>query len=679
MLATVCLAGITLVDNGASKATIVVAKDAVGAVLAPNTEDPWKMYPAATKIAAAANDLRIYIEKMSGAELPIIGDDQPMPDGNLILVGRSALTKEFDAKIPSGDTPAIDEEGYVIITRGKRLLLAGNDARAYHGTEYAAAALLYRLGVRWYMPGDYGDFVPKRTTVTINDMDIQSKPDFKLRNWWTSYVAPDLGPGEYRWKIRNGMNPTYNIITMPNDSSVRTVLPPEDQLNDLALAKVWGKLADGRPSPAMPNLSSEESVKYAAEKIKAYFRAHPNETSYGIAGDDGIPFDFSPETVKNNMGITRISGYQGVTSDLNISDEWMRWVQAVAKEVRKEFPDRIITTNGYSNRNDPPLNAGTPDQGVWIMFAAIWSDTMHAYDNPISWMTMQQGKMIEEWARQYKNVFMYNYIYYMLAGCGAPIPLAHKTAHDMPLYKKWGVIGFGEEGRVVRGETGVFPSYLRARMMWDADLNVKKEMDEFFTNWYGPAAKPGTAFWEELENTFEKTPWLGHEDRILPYVYSQALVDMLEKHLKEAEALAVDNPYKQHVLADRVVLDHLKAYLAMNRAEFDGNFVEAAKQAQRMVDARKPATALSRWYFAPTPDGKDSYGFYYWGAGARRDYYQKVADAVTGKTGEMIAKLPEGAKCTLDPHDGGRYERWFKLDYNTDTWTSVLTTMPFYR
>ena len=108
------------------------------------------------------------------------------------------------------------------------------------------------------------------------------------------------------------------------------------------------------------------------------------------------------------------------------------------------------------------------------MFAAIWSDTMHAFDNPTSWMTLRQGKMLKEWAKQYDNVYMYNYIYYMLAGCGAPIPLAHKHMHDMPLYKKWGVVGFFDEGRTVRGETGIFPTYLRARMMWDANLDVQE-------------------------------------------------------------------------------------------------------------------------------------------------------------------------------------------------------------
>jgi hypothetical protein len=303
---------------------------------------------------------------------------------------------------------------------------------------------------------------------------------------------------------------------------------------------------------------------------------------------------------------------------------------------------------------------------------------MHAFDNPRSWMAQRQGQMIRQWCKQYNDVYMYTYISYMLAGCGAPIPLAHRTAHEMPLLKKWGVVGFIDDGRTVRGESGIFPTYLRARMMWDADLNPTAVEDEFFANWYGPAAQPAKAFWEELENTFENTPWLGHEDRILPFVYSPTLVTRMEADLKQAEALATDDTCKQHVLADRVVLDHLKAFLAMNQAEFNANFAEAAKQAQRMVDVRKPATALSRFYFDPNPQDGESSGFYYWGAVQRRDYYQKMADLTTGKTGTMVAVLPEKARFKTDPRDDGRYLSWFAANFDDKNWDAISTTMPFY-
>jgi len=667
---------VMLVENGIPRATIIIAREAVGAPTEPAEKDIWATQPAPNKISAAAQDLQVYVEKMTGAKLPIAGDDEPAPQGNMVLVGRSALTEEFDAMIPDGLTPDRNEEGYVITTEGNRLLLAGNDAPYYHGTEYAVAAFLNTLGVRWYMPGDYGEVVPKYASLVIDFMNKSSRPDFKMRNWWGP-MASDMRAEEYRWKIRNGMNPILDFVTIPRDSSIRGVLPDPEEIDNPEYAEIFARDAQGKVYPYMPNLTGEKSVQFAAEKIKAYFRANPGVTSYGLGGDDGYPRDYSPGTLQRSLGFPDTGGRVGVAADMSTSEEWMEWVQKVAAEVYKEFPDHRITTNGYANRNVPPIGV-TPDPKIWIMFAAIWSDTMHSYDNPRSWMTLRQADMIESWARMYDNVYMYNYIYYMLAGCGAPIPLAHKTARDMPLYKKWGVVGFSDEGRVVRGESGIFPTYLRARMMWDAGLDLRKEMDEFFANWYGPAAAPAMAFWEELENAFETTTWLGHEDRILPYVYSDALLQRLEKNIADAEKAAPAGVYQQHVSADRVTLEHLQAFMAMNRAEFNADFAEAARQAQRMVDMRAPATALSRWYFDPNPANGESIGFYYWGSVSRQQYYQQMADLTTGKDGETVAVLPEMAKFKIDPRDDGRYQGWYAPEWKDNDWQSISTTVPFY-
>src|SRR5260370_41180810 len=164
-------AGVTLVRIGKPNAVIVVSKAALTA--SPDLK-PDKIHdvPAvASKVAAAARDLQVYVEKITGAKLPIIGDDKE-PAGNVIMVGRSALSKAFDAKIPAGLTPARAEEGFIIMCQGNRLLLAGNDEEIYRGTQYAVAELLHRFGVRWFMPTESVRVVPKEPTTELPDMAI---------------------------------------------------------------------------------------------------------------------------------------------------------------------------------------------------------------------------------------------------------------------------------------------------------------------------------------------------------------------------------------------------------------------------------------------------------------------------------------------------------------------------
>ena len=149
---------VVLVKDGKPMATIIVAKPAVN----PPAND------SAAQKFAAARDLQAYVRKMSGAELPIVGDDAK-PPAPWVIVGRCAAADALGANVPSGLTPARREEGFLILAKGDRLLLAGNDAGPYHGTEYAASELLERLGVRWYMPGEFGEFVPRNATIEVAD------------------------------------------------------------------------------------------------------------------------------------------------------------------------------------------------------------------------------------------------------------------------------------------------------------------------------------------------------------------------------------------------------------------------------------------------------------------------------------------------------------------------------
>ena len=85
---------------------------------------------------------------------------------------------------------------------GDRLLLAGNNDGPYHGTEYAVYDFLRSLGVRWFMPGEFGEVVPRQKTIRVPEQQIRQKPDFAMRNWWL-HAQPELARQEARWKLRN--------------------------------------------------------------------------------------------------------------------------------------------------------------------------------------------------------------------------------------------------------------------------------------------------------------------------------------------------------------------------------------------------------------------------------------------------------------------------------------------
>lgn len=655
-------AALTLVSNGQAQATIVVS----AAALHPAEDDK-----IAQKIGVAAHDLQEYLQKISGARLSIVGDDTT-PHGAAILVGASRLTAQIKVEIPDGLTPDRREEGFVIVCAGNRLLLADNDRGPYHGTEYATYELLERLGVRWYMPGEFGEIVPQRATIAVADITVRQRPDFIVRSWW-NHLPADLAPIERRWKIRNKLDPD-EVFAVPGDSTIRDFVADEKYVK--TNPEYFARRADGSVDPYLPNLSNPKAVEIAAEKIKARFRAHPELHSIGLAPDDGLPRDFNAETKQLNQNFSELGGRQGEATEVSTSEEWFRFINAVVREVKREFPDRVIATNGYANRDIPPQGVDI-DPNISIMYAAIWSDTLHAYDDPKSWQMIRQGQNVQRWAKLSNKVWLYNYTETMMVSALTPVPLTRKLARDLPLLKKWGVAGMSDESRNIWAEAGITTKYLRARLEWNTSLDVGALLAEFFAHWYGAAAGPARAFWDEIESAIESAPMLGHEDRVLTDIYTPRLLDVLKRDVETAERLADTDRTRLHVRADRLIYEHLRAYMEMTASELAGDFSGAAAHADRMMAVRAELHAINPFFIMPTEQGLES-GIWYWGVTARAAYYRKLADATTGKTGDLVAVLPERADFRLDPTDEGRFAGWSEPGGGSTGWTSVLTTRPFY-
>lgn len=649
---------LVIVQDGQPRATIVIAKEAA---------EPIKQ-----KIHTAAEELQTYVQRISGATLPIV-DDSQNPNGAMILVGRSRLSDAMGVAVPSGLTPSRREEGFVIVCKGDRLLLAGNNEGPYHGTEYAVYDFLRSLGVRWYMPGEFGEIVPQQKTIRVAEQQLVEKPDFVMRNWWL-HALPELAAQEARWKLRNKMNPEP-MFAICGDSSVRAIVAPEPLRTEkpelLALNE------NGTRNPYLPNLSHPEAAKIAGGIIKEYLRKNPAANSYGFAPDDGLPRDFNPETLKLSRGFVTLGGRPGVPGEASITEEWLTFVNRVAAEVHTEFPQAYIATNGYANRNLPPEGV-TLDDRLVIMFAAIWSCTLHSYDDQHCWQKVRQGQMLRRWCELCKNVWIYGYNYNMLVSGLTPLPEFTKLRRDFPLMKQWGVMGFHDESRNVWAEAGIASRYLRAQLEWHAEADVDAILDDFFRTWYGRAARPMKAFYMALDEAVTRAPIHGHEDRIMPEVYTPELLARLQQLVAQAEQLADTPRDKLHVQADRLIYDHLVAYMGLAAAEADGNFAAAVAQADKMLALRGRLHAINPFFIWPDEKGYHT-GVWYWTISDRRKYYQSLVDKTTGKTGTLVALAPRQAVFRTDPHEEGIFAGWQQPGLDESGWALVDTTRPFYR
>jgi hypothetical protein len=469
------------------------------------------------------------------------------------------------------------------------------------------------------------------------------------------------------------MNPD-TIFNHPSDTSARGLLP--ENVYFKSNPEYYGMNPDGTRNPYMPNLSNPKTVELAAKTIKDYFKANPDSNSYGFSPDDGLPRDYDPASLKLNQGFWDLLGRPGVLAEQSISEEWMTFAAKITKEVRKDYPDKYITVNGYANRNLPPQGV-TLDDHMGIMFAAIWCCPLHAFDDPHCWQKVRQGKILQQWCQSAKNVYIYGYNFQMLTSGLTPLPETRKIKRDMPLFKKWGVIGFHDESRNVWAEAGIASRYLRARLEWNANDDADAILNEYYQKWYGNAAKVMSEFYNAIEDSIEKTPMHGHEDRVMPEIYTPDLMSKLPGLIAQAEKLADVEPYKTHVYADRLIYEHLKAYVDMNAAEAAGQYSQASQMADKMMQLRGQLHKVNPYYIWFDENGYHT-GIFYWGMQKRKDYYQKLAEMTSGKTGDLIALLPNTASLKTDKYDEGVASQWYDVNEPADEWKSINATRPFY-
>jgi hypothetical protein len=613
---------------------------------------------------AAATELQRYVRRISGAELPI-ATDTSAPSGPLILVGASSFTAQTPGlRIPSGLTSQLREEGFVLSARADRLVLAGNDAGPYYGTRYAVVELLHRLGVRWFMPGDFGEVVPQARTLALPELELCQRPDFPMRNYWQHHRGR-MEEMDTDWKIHHKMNPRmHRWFGVPADSSIRDYLPGTDEFK--AHPEWFALQRDGHRDEHMPCLTSTGMVAHFVARVKANARA--GKTYSAFAPDDGMPRCYCQRCQKLANGF---DGYGANDRDplleASISNEWFHFVNAILEAVNEEFPDHKIVTNGYANRDIPPeLPVFNQRSNLVVMFANICACTLHAYDDPRCWQMQRQGQMLRQWGRLCDKVWLYNYNYTMLVSKFTLTPMVNRVRRNIPLLKQWGMLGFHDQDEADLSLTGLPTRLVRAALEWDTKTDVDALLDDFYQRWYGRAAGPIKAYYDALESAFQNTTAHGHEDVVLNTIYTPALLKKLEAALHRAEQRARSEAETSHVALEREMFDYLREYVAMEGAKRECQFDRAAAFAEGLTNRQAALNRISPFL------GYEPYAVYGPDWEARR--MRRLADKTGGPAGRLLVVLPEAARARTDPFDDGRFARWQDPGFDDSGWKSLLTT-----
>ena len=510
---------LTIIKNGKARCTIVRPAN-------PTTQEK-----------AACLDLQTYLKKITGTQ-PKIKSESKWTEKNPIYIGRCNAAKK--QKLFSR-TAELKDDGYIIKITSEAAYLIGKDSLA---TRFAVFGFLEdHLGVRWYMPGDIGEVVPKTDDIILFEGEDIQEPSFKMR--W-------VGTGE--WALRNRMNVKVDkklgLHVYSSCHTFRKLCPVETYYDEhpeyFALIDEERKKYEGKHKNQLCT-SNPEVIKVVAENASKILTDRPELDVMTLFPNDGLGFcecDHckaldDPNSTINVEDINKSWRSLGPEKYGVLSNRMAIFYNKVAGQILSKHPDKYIQCGAYSAYRQPPKNIDIKMSKH--TFIQITRNFCHDLPIESGNCNTVYNEAIDGWLKTYPSFSIYEY-YWKLAANELPYPIVHSIRKDIPYFYNKG--GFGLYAQYSSKNVGTLGLnyYIAAKLLWNVKADVDAILDDFYHKFYGPAWEPMKAYHEALENTATNSNvhLPAKYDELLPLFNTKLLVDC-DKYLSEAKLLADEN------------------------------------------------------------------------------------------------------------------------------------------
>jgi hypothetical protein len=615
-------ATVTLVEDGKARVSIILPAAAVPAKgAAPD--------PAFEHHRAAADDLANYLSKISGAKVEV--RTEPVAGLLPIYVGSAPLKPTLTKKSDFGDA-------YLIDVDDKRIILHGESGRAVF---YAAARLLHALGVRWYAPDDIGEHVPHKKTLTLPSGQTEEAPHFQTR---TFHNSP--------WGLRNR---TSGLMLAQGHAFYSLM----GNGKHFAEHPDYYPIINGKPYNGQANLSNPKVVDIITQAIAEEFRHGPSSWAGGkaaaIGPDDGLLLDERTESRAMESGELDV-----IFRVPSATDRFVKFTNAVASKLEKDFPDHTLGFYVYSNHDFPPRTV-KPHKMLVPVVAPIAFNRYLSIGNPNEATSMLLKDNILAWKAlcQRVGVYLYNY---NLADTAMPFTRRLAWSKDLPNLYRWGVHDCTIES-MDNWHTMLPGNWIVANLLWDVKSNVPALLDEFYANFYGPAGPAMREYNTVLEDAYESTHAFAGCTFSIHRILTPAVMKKLEAALAKALEQAKDPQIARRVEVTRYSLTFAREWLAMREALNQFRLADAESHAKAFLANSQASRKTYPGFFA-------TYNESYFQAFHERSF---TAAGRIARTGAVVVRLPDEWTAFLDESKAGVRMGLHLPSAGTGNWTRLRT------
>lgn len=523
-------------------------------VLASNdTSDYVIAIPASPEepVRTAASELQEHLRGVAGANLPIVSEDVAAADAPQILVGP---TKRLKQLAPQLDLNALGHDGVVIKTVGKNLILAGRPPR---GTLYAVYSFLEDIvGCRWWTSEE--SYLPKKETLRVSSLDVEHAPQLRYReafyrDTFGAPFAPRLKLNGHHHRIPpeyGGHNRFVGFV-----HTFFPLMPPSEYFADHPewYSEINGKRTAERSQLCLTNEEMRrELVKNAIHRL----RADPEAGFLSISQNDW-------------HGQCQCKACKAVEAEEGSSaGPLIRFVNAAAEEIEKEFPDVLVETLAYQYTRTPPKHV-KPRHNVVVRLCSIEC----SFVQPLSEGDQNEAfrRDIEGWSKIAPQLFVWDYVT-NFSSYLVPHPNMRVLAPNVRYFVDNRTIGLFEQGdaQSTIGDFIRMRAWVLAHLMWDPTRDENALFAEFLEGYYGPAAPHLQEYLDVIHDAGEQSG--AYLRCFMPDTSAYLSLDDLNRATQlftKAQQVVADDPVlARRVRRERMPLDHvwLRRYYALRRA-----------------------------------------------------------------------------------------------------------------
>lgn len=601
---------------------------------------------------AAAADLVKYVERMTGARLPV---QEAAPAGPAIFIGQAALAQDrtLAARLAAAarKNPLVNADAIVMRRTGDRLYLAGNNDRAHY---FAVSRLLQDWGCRWYLPTDFGEVVPEHRELSVGALDFAYGAPFEIRSYWLSWLGDNTGREDFQ--RRNFANATkLPVFGHVLGTYTKALVPP-------------GKSAFNVP------LSEPETALEVARQVEANYAKGVPGISLSI--EDGV---YRSESASDAALQARIHD-KYMLAPTN-TDAMIALYNGVARILRQAHPDSRTLIGGlaYSNVTLPPQSITHIEPNIVMWLAPIDIDPNHGMDDPRSPPRQEYKAMMDRWAELLQGrLAIYDYDQAQMVWRDLPNPSHHVFRQDVQHYRRAGILGVNTESRGATATT-FLNLFFRLQLLWNPDADVDALLAEFYPKFYGPAAAPMAEYWDAIYAAWEQTLATEHEHFIAPAIYTPELLQRLRGHLAaasravaplkaKAEPTRNEKLYLERMRFTELSFAVIENYMAMvEAAATHADYSAAVAAGERALAAREQLTAMNPTFTTYKKIGEKGYA---WLPGEVQRM-RELAALADGTRGTLLARTPLAWAFRKDPRDTGLASGWAYTPADLSHWNAA--------